>query len=116
MTLSFHFNRSSTADVKRLEAELEKARERIRELEKALQMAPAKGADYIRPLINETQRPTRSSNSTSSSSELPDPNDDDQGVAEVFGTLSIADSGESVFIGPSAASEVSNDSLDRYGF
>lgn len=100
-------NRTSTADYRKIKLELDKEKERVQALEKALQTAHAKVADSIHPLLSRTEAQASSSASPSSSIDNIPPADQDQDISEVFGTLSIADSGESVFLGPSAVSEVS---------
>lgn len=90
-----------------LRTKLGVANERIRLLEEALRKAHSRLSDATHPLLErseERQKATRSS--TLSDSNLSS-DSEDPGPVESFGTLTIADDGESFFLGPSAASEVS---------
>ena len=100
-------NRSATTDMKLLQVELSRAQRRIKALEEALQVAHAKVADSMHPLLSETHSSTNDSPRFSPYAEAQTPSDEEFDLSETLGTLAITDGGESRFFGPSAASEVS---------
>ena len=101
-------HRSATTDMKLLQVELSRAQRRIKALEEALQVAHAKLADSVHPLLSETHSSTNDSPRFSPYAEAQTPpSDEELDLSETLGTLAITDGGESRFFGPSAASEVS---------
>lgn len=84
------------------------ANERIRLLEDALQKAHSRLSDAIHPLLEKSEKRQKATRSRALGASNLSSDSEDPGPVESFGTLAIADDGESLFLGPSAASEVSH--------
>ena len=86
-----------------MKVELGISKERIRQLEEALQKLQQRVSDAPHPLLA-TDDERRESARWSAEGATSDPEDPDP--LDSFGTLTIAEGGESRFLGPSGASEV----------
>lgn len=94
----------TTMGINQLLSDLDQAQKRVRQLEDALKTSHGKQAFVPDPLVVENgSRNSVASGSTTPGSPSTGPEYD---PLEMFGTLTIADGGDSRFLGISAASEV----------
>ena len=98
-------NYSPIVDTKQLLAELARTKNRNRQLEEALRISHSKQSSRPHPLLQYSSR-AYSSGDPCSTAIVPPLADPEHDLLEILGTLTIADDGESRFLGPSAASEV----------
>lgn len=97
------------ANTRRLHTKLLDMSQRIRQLEDALQIAQATTSSHPHPLLSEDLLSIKSGVDDVTGENVPrkdaveDDDDDGDGVANAFGTLSVSEKGETRFVGRVAA-------------